>query len=88
MELFYRVYHIDAKGGTAALYNFRAIDDAFACERASEIMAHSEWPGIELWESGRQVHSKGVIRLEAGISEFPPQKLAAAQIARESDLQT
>jgi hypothetical protein len=87
VELFYRVYHIDAKGETAALYRFRATDDALACERASEIMAHSEWPGMELWESVRQVHCKGVTQLAAGVPEIPPQKIAAAQIARQSDLQ-
>jgi hypothetical protein len=56
---FYRVYHIDAKGATAALTNFMAANDTLACEHASRIMAESEWPGIELWESMRRVHCYG-----------------------------
>jgi len=55
MQLFYRVYHIDAKGGTKALHNFMATSDAAACELAGNFMAQSEWPRIELWEGMRQV---------------------------------
>ena len=70
MELFYRVYHIDAKGGAAALHNFRAPDDTLACELAGVMMAKSKWPGIELWESMRRVHCKGVTRLNASMPEL------------------
>jgi hypothetical protein len=77
MDLFYRAYQIDAKGETAALRNFMAPNDALACERAGEILAEGKWPGIEVWESARQVHCNGVTRLSAGMPDFPPEKNAA-----------
>ena len=70
MDLFYRVYHIDEKGGTAARHNFMAADDVLACEQAGVIMAESKWPGIELWERVRLVQCKGVTRLSAGMPEL------------------
>ena len=77
MELNYRLYHIDAKGGTKGLHNFAATNDTLACEQAGVFMAESEWPGIELWERMRQVHCRGVARLSAGMPEFPPSEIAA-----------
>jgi hypothetical protein len=69
-QLFYRVYHINAKGETADLHNFRATDDVLACELAGIMMAESKWPGIELWERARQVHCKGMTRFAAGMSKI------------------
>jgi hypothetical protein len=71
MDLFYRVYHIDATGVTQSHHNFRATDDTLACEAAGVFMAESKWPGIELWERTRMVHCKGVSRIAAGPPEFP-----------------
>jgi hypothetical protein len=76
---FYRIYHIDSRGGTAALRNFTATDDVVACQLAGAIMAQSKWPGIELWEKTRQVLSAGEKRSAAGMADFPPQKRAAIQ---------
>ena len=73
---FYRVYHIDAKGEAAGLTNFRTTSDALACEKALAIMTASRWPGIELWERGRQVHCKGITRFAADMPEFPSQEIA------------
>ena len=73
---FYRVYHMDAKGRTAALTNFLAANDTLACERASVLMAESRWPGIELWESMRQVDCVGVTRGTVDVPDVPAQRLA------------
>ena len=72
---FYRVYHIDAKGETASLTNFMALNDALACERALVLMAQSRWPGAEVWESLRRVHCAGVSRFAMG----PPERGDSAQ---------
>jgi hypothetical protein len=63
---FYRVYHIDAKGGTTGLTNFTTSNDDLACEQARAILARSKWPGIEVWELGRQVHCGGLRSLPQG----------------------
>lgn len=76
---FYRVYHIDAKGGTAALTNFTADNDTLACERAGAIVAASQWPGMELWERMRQIHCHGVTRTTASVPDFPSEKIAVTQ---------
>jgi hypothetical protein len=41
---FYRVYHIDAKGETAGLTNFMALNDAVACEESLGLMAKANGP--------------------------------------------
>ena len=72
MELFYRVYDIEAKGETAALYRFRATDDAAACARASEIMANSEWPGAKMQpriQNQSGLVRRRVSRLHLGVGE-------------------
>jgi hypothetical protein len=66
LQLFYHVYHIDAKDETTGLTNFRAAGDALACENAVALMTAGKWPGAELWERGRQVHCAGLIRVAAG----------------------
>jgi hypothetical protein len=72
---FYRVYHIDAKGGTTGLTNFTTSNDDLACEQARAILARSKWPGIEVWELGRQVHCGGIALSSTGPPDFPPQKI-------------
>jgi len=64
---FYRAYHIDAKGGTAGLKNFTALNDTEACEKALEILAQNKWPGMELWESARHVHCGGMARCTVSV---------------------
>jgi hypothetical protein len=76
---FCRVYHIDAKGETAGLTNFRTTRDAFACARALAIMAASKWPGAELWEGRRQVHCAGVAR-KWPMPAFPSQDIASPNV--------
>jgi hypothetical protein len=80
---FYRVYHIDAKGGTAGLTNFMALNDALACKHAVAIMAQSKWPGAEVWEGGRRIHCAGVGRCAMG----SPERGDSAQ-ARSPELTT
>jgi hypothetical protein len=72
---FYRVYHIDAKGETASLTNYMALNDALACEHALTLMAESRWPGAEVWEGGRRLHCAGVGRFAMG----PPERGDSAQ---------
>ena len=69
------LYHIDAKGETASLTNFMALDDARACEHALALMAESRWPGAEVWERLRRVHCAGVGRFAMG----PPESGDSAQ---------
>jgi hypothetical protein len=64
---FYRVYHIDAKGDTAGLTNFMALNDADACEKSLALMSQSKWPGVELWESARHVHCGGMARCTVSV---------------------